>query len=542
MKIKCEKCNAKFEFDDTYGLCPKCNYYNNGTDTTPDLDVVDNTNFEPPKITKLPRTNETNEPKESKTTHQKVSNFIRVISILYFIFAAYNIFLPAFSNNNHYQQDAPTYQAPLIDSYVETDATPEKLPEPEPVPEIDFAEQEEAFAKCELPINLEIDGTVVTGYTTTPNLICSTALIDYGVTEIADYAFEGCDDLEVLILSETVERIGKHAFANLPNLKYIYLFSNSLKVIDDYAFFGVSAEEIYLTPTVEYIGDYAMYNMNVVDQLPATTTLGIRAIKHEFDKNLLENDMQITNGVLVTYVGSETHVDIPEGVTQIYTLAFAESNVQTITLPESLEYIGIGAFYNSSLTEITFPEQLTFIDDYAFEGSKKLEKVDFTSSPNIYNIGQSAFANCINLSDMTFPKSVTSVSLDSFSKTLWEEQRRPDGDWIINSVLMEITSKTTDTLTLPDGVNFIASYGINGHMKTPKEIVFPDGVLSISKYAINIPNQVPVTLTIPSSVKVIADDLIPYSEIDYEMITIKCEEGSYAQSYAVRNDIYYVLY
>lgn len=554
MKIKCEQCKEKFEFDDTYGLCPKCNYYNSLDNGNPDLDLVDETKFDI-EYTKTIKTNKTTKIDTNKTTHQKVSNFIRTISLVYIVAVIVNMLSSFYAFNNNSQEpehSVPTQQAPLLyeEPLLEEPLQEEMLKEEElqeveeftPTPSY-VDDLEETILKCELPINLIIEDSTVIGYTTTPNLICNIAAIPEGVTQISDYAFEGCDELELLLIPSDVEYIGKYAFANLPNLKYVYILSEQLKVIDDYAFYGVKADDVFISPTVEYIGDYAMYNMNVTEFLGENTILGINAVKHEYDKSLVENDMQITNGVLVKYVGEATHLDVPEGVTQIYERAFVHSTVQTITLPESLSYIGVNAFYNSSLVEIVCPNSLTVIDDFAFDASKSLEKVGFNE--NLQTIGRSAFANCVKLKDLTIPKSVNSISFNSFSYTLWEEDNKPtdDKDWIVNStILMETKSNTTETFTLPDGVRCIASFSINGHMKTPKEIVFPKGTLTISKYCVNVPNQTPIWLDIPSSVVYIDDDLIPYSELDFEMISIRCEEDSYAHRYALQHDMYFMLY
>lgn len=541
MKIKCEQCKEKFDLNDTNGLCPHCSFYNTPANGSPDLDLSNENNYD---IDTTPKTS-------------TASTLIKRLLIAYFVCVIISFGFKLFTNLGTVSEliQSPTTSvpeavapipatAPLIDDYVEEEVVyvEEVIENETPIFDLDVNDLEKTIEKCELPVNLVIEGTTVIGYTTTPNVISNLAILQEGITEIADYAFEGCDELEFLLLSDTVEKIGKYAFANLPNLKYVYLLSSNLKVIDDYAFYGVQASDVHIPETLEYIGDYAMYGMNVIEMLSPNTTLGINAIKHEYDKNLVENDMQITNGVLVKYIGEDTHIDIPVGVTQINTNAFMLSNAQTITLPDGLTYIGKNAFYGCNLTEISFPETLTIIDDYAFEFSKKLEKVEFNENLSI--IGHKAFSECVNLSDLNIPKSLNYVTLDSFKYTIWEEKNKPttDTDWIINDVLLECISKTTETLTIQDGVKYVASYSINCHIKTPTKIIFPKGTLGIQQYAINIPNQTPIKLQIPSTVEWIDDDLIPYSELDYNMIMIECEEGSYAHSYAVRTGIHYSFY
>lgn len=267
MKIKCEKCNFSIDIEESYGLCPKCNYYNSPPNSTPDLDFVD--------------TNVVELGEKTQTSFEKTFGVFKIIfmaNVLLIIMGVImsllnNININSSSINNQYNPpDAPLVsstndisQANIIDT---TESTALFL----------GVDKEELSSFNVYPINLLIIDNVVVGYDNIDNDFCNYAVIPEGVVEISDYAFAGCDDLEVLILSSTVERIGEGAFAELTNLYNLYLFSERLTVIDDYAFFNVSPIEVYVPKSVKYIGDYAMNKMNIGFTLSDDVYLGEFAI------------------------------------------------------------------------------------------------------------------------------------------------------------------------------------------------------------------------------------------------------------------------
>jgi surface protein len=74
-----------------------------------------------------------------------------------------------------------------------------------------------------------------------------------------------------------------------------------------------------------------------------------------------------------------------------------------VNIPNNLTTISSYLFYEcSSLTTLLLPDKIKSIDDYSFAGSGLLN----ITIPNINTIGQYVFANCINLSSITFDNSV----------------------------------------------------------------------------------------------------------------------------------------
>ncbi len=76
----------------------------------------------------------------------------------------------------------------------------------------------------------------------------------------------------------------------------------------------------------------------------------------------------------------------------------------------SVTSIGEKAFYNcSNLTELTIPSTVTSIGNYAFYCCTNLQTITFDDDSQVQSIGDSAFCGCSNLTEITIPSTVTSI-------------------------------------------------------------------------------------------------------------------------------------
>lgn len=84
-----------------------------------------------------------------------------------------------------------------------------------------------------------------------------------------------------------------------------------------------------------------------------------------------------------------------------------------LNVPDGVDIIPNSAFKNClELTEVIIPESVEIIGCCAFENCKKLEKV--TISEGVKEIGESAFSGCMSLQHVVLPDSVTKVDIRAF--------------------------------------------------------------------------------------------------------------------------------
>lgn len=133
-----------------------------------------------------------------------------------------------------------------------------------------------------------------------------------------------------------------------------------------------------------------------------------------------ENNYSASNGVIISYDGTDSDVSIPskvgsKTVTAVGAGAFSGNTaIRTVSLPSSVTQIGQEAFADcTSLASVSLPSSLELIGIGAFYGCEKLTAVSIPGGTK--TISDEAFAQCTNLKSVTIPSSVTSISDDAFS-------------------------------------------------------------------------------------------------------------------------------
>ncbi|MBQ9097843.1 MAG: leucine-rich repeat protein, partial [Clostridia bacterium] len=241
---------------------------------------------------------------------------------------------------------------------------------------------------------------------------------------IGDKAFYGCTSLRAVILPERVTSIGKSAFEGCSSLTSVHLPS-TLREIGDRAFYSdeklvqvgnysddivLDLAEVYDTTEVFYgkLADSALYYytknkgyryMGEDDQGNAIVTeieTGNRLTTD--DKGFMILDFG-TDKYLVGYMGTDTEVVIPDGITDIYTYAFHENVgnnavITSVTIADSVVKLHQYAFYYcKSLSEIHFGTGLKEIDSYTFENCKAMAGKPLGLPAGIETMGVIIFNN-----------------------------------------------------------------------------------------------------------------------------------------------------
>ncbi|MBO5067072.1 MAG: leucine-rich repeat domain-containing protein, partial [Clostridia bacterium] len=267
----------------------------------------------------------------------------------------------------------------------------------------------EAFYRCTSLQSIDIPDSVTSiGFFAFYNCN-SLATVIFGensqMTSIGSAAFEGCSSLISIKIPDKVDKIGSSAFAYCSSLKTATI-GDSLTSLDDSVFYQcISLQSINIPDIVTSIGSYAFYDCknlisvvigSSVEKIGSSAFLGCDKIVEVYNKSKLkitasssngyvgwyalnvyaeENESKLTtdsNGyiiytdgvdkILLGYIGKETDLTLPNGITAIYKYAFYYcSSLTSVTIPDSVTSIGDYAFtYCDSLTSVTFKDTSTW--------------------------------------------------------------------------------------------------------------------------------------------------------------------------------------
>ena len=162
-------------------------------------------------------------------------------------------------------------------------------------------------------------------------------IIPESVTEIKDYAFNGCSSHTSVSIPSSVTKIGTEAFWACANLTYAEFAS--IEALCAMNFADASANPLF--------NGCSLY----VDGKEVTSPI--------IPESVTEIKDNAFNGCR-----SLTSINIPEGVTSIGKGAFSDcENVTSITIPKSITSIGTEGFYRVS----NWPAEITYLADEPIE-------------------------------------------------------------------------------------------------------------------------------------------------------------------------------
>ncbi len=289
-----------------------------------------------------------------------------------------------------------------------------------------------------------------------------------GIEVLAKSSFFDMRGIQEIKLPESLKRIENHAFRNCIGLERVIFGGNELDIAKD-AFRNCTALRSvrtcdgteYLFGGLEHI--YKKERESQADgEVPANggrpETAGnterillsgnqIPGLVHVIHRQVLGN-FRVSKTILLKYLGTESRVIIPEGITRIAEEAFAgNETINKVIFPESLREIGAEAFRGCLLMQTAvLPERLCKIGEGAFEGCVKLLRMEVPDAVDVLEnrlfrqcralqeiclptglkkIGESAFYGCQSLKKIVLPQELLAVGKMAFYLCGLREVRIP---------------------------------------------------------------------------------------------------------------------
>lgn len=238
------------------------------------------------------------------------------------------------------------------------------------------------FAKSEGSEVFEMNGTTLVKYTGT----AKTVSITDNVEVIGEEAFAGNEYVTEVKIPSSVEKISYRAFADCPNLEKVVLpeelvslgagaFSNCAKL-----------QEIYLGADCCEIGYGAFVGCKSLSEIKIA------------EKN---SNFIYKNGLLMDDEEKELYC-VVQG-----------AKLKEVTVPRTVIKILPYAFWGcDTIQKVTLSEYMEYLDDYSLANLKNLKSIVIPYS--VKGIGLKAFADCINLQDVTIHPTVRTIHESAF--------------------------------------------------------------------------------------------------------------------------------
>ena len=350
-------------------------------------------------------------------------------------------------------------------------------------------------------------GYEVSGYNGTDTAVIIPSTCNGGkVVSIATNAFGWNTSITSVTIPASITNIDNGAFAGCYRLVEVYNLSS-----------------LNVTKGAEDNGGIALYALDVYTDATASSKLAT-------DGGFVIHTA--TDGVktVVKYAGETTSVVIPQNVRKINVYAFVGRTVTEITVPESVTEIGNGAFSNCAIRKATVPAWACgavsngslntlvitcgdTIEDGSLSRSNALS--DVTIPKSVTSIASGAFSNCWSLKNIRISDLSAWLSIGGFNRNsaynlyldgeLVTDLTIPSGATSVNTVFANCSSITS--VTIPSGVAEITD-GAFANCQNLSEVTLHDSLKTIGEYAFS--RTALTEITLPDSVTAVGKSAFEY--------------------------------
>ena len=375
-----------------------------------------------------------------------------------------------------------------------------------------------------------------------------------GNGEMGGYGYYQWDNAKKVIINEGVTAIGENEFFACYDLESVSIPS-SVKTINKLAFaLDEKLTDVTISEGVTFIGNGAFYECKSLTSISlpkSVKTIELGAFSRSGLKSLIIPEC-VKSLECVSGCENLTDVLVPAGVTDfsnyvfynnrngliIYTPngSYAQSRAEDLGI-EVLEPEDYPQDFSWTLDEdgtltVSGKGNMQFGENGKAPWGTDIKKV--IVKDGITAIRSNAFTNCRNLTEVTIPNSVKAIGSGAFSGcSALTSVNLPNGLNAIKSSTFLNCLRLSD-VAIPGSVKTIEYCAFDG-CKGLKTLTFSDGVTEIGDYAFRGSESL-TRVIIPSTVTSIGTEAFFNSLCPP---TVYGEKGSYVQTYADENDLYF---
>ncbi len=229
---------------------------------------------------------------------------------------------------------------------------------------------------------------------------------------LPDYALFDCNDLEYLILPETLKKAGKFALYQCSSLLWIEHLENVTEFGEYALALCSSLERLSFGEGTASMGFGMLFGCSRLSVL-TLPFVGAGNGEHGYLAYLFGAEApEFSKGY---YPATLSRVELLSSCHALENYAFYEcAGLKEAVLPEGLVSIGVRAFAGcTSLWQAELPGSLRRIGELAFSGCTALRTLTF--SEGLESMGIAAFSGCTALSEIALPESLTALPASAFA-------------------------------------------------------------------------------------------------------------------------------
>lgn len=232
-------------------------------------------------------------------------------------------------------------------------------------------------------------------------------VIPANVKLIEDNAFRNFDGQLSFAEGSKLETIEDYAFYKLKQRNLA--LPNSLVTIESRAFSSVIYDHLILPDGIKYIGDEAFgyaRKVTLPDSVEDIRNDVFNGLKYDFTTDVYYQG-SLEQLLSINYCSEDDLFTKP--FTEKTTIYIDNQKISGDVVIDTLPVIPGCLFANSDIESVTINSQITRIDEGAFYNCRKLASINLENQESLEKISKHAFVNCIPLTRIYIPNTVSSI-------------------------------------------------------------------------------------------------------------------------------------